>query len=118
MSDIADLSDPYLATKNWNDLSAMLTTNPLPPEPSPTLFEALPPEFLQPICAAHVAGCASAMGNNSQPYIPEPAAVPALPAYSTWVCNIHYYKGLRPCALLMSMSNLLYLGLDCQVFQQ
>ena len=81
MSDIADLSDADLVTKNWNDLSAMLTTNPLPPEPSPTLFEALPPEFLQPICAAHAAGCASAMGNNSHPDIPEAAAAPALLAY-------------------------------------
>ena len=109
MSDIADLSDADLVTKNWNDLSAMLTTNPLPPEPSPTLFEALPPEFLQPICAAHAAGCASAMGNNSHPDIPEAAAAPALLAYFNRVCNIHCNNGLRPCALLMSMSTLRYL---------
>ena len=55
-------SDADLTMQNWTNLSVLIQANPLQVAGSPTLFEALPQEFLPSIFSAHAAGCTAALG--------------------------------------------------------
>ena len=77
----SQISDAELTTNNWTNLMVLIETMPLQTSPSPTMFEAMPPEFLPVIYSAHTADCLSALKTPLQPAIPEPAAAPALLAY-------------------------------------